>query len=71
MPSSTWKESAVDASDTQSAFMTNTEWKDDADGHEGCLTSLVRPLAVSIGLVVTVILAYQFGAPAIVAMWWS
>lgn len=68
MPSSTWKEGVVDASD---GFMATNEWKDEGEGHEGCLTSLARPLAVSIGLVVTVILAYQFGAPAIVAMWWS
>lgn len=71
MPSSTWKESVVDVSNTPEGFMNTNEWRDKGDSDEGCLMSLVRPLAVTALLVLALVVAYVYAAPAVIELWWS
>lgn len=60
----------MDANEVSGGFWATNEWRDKGDG-EGCVMSLVRPIAVTAVLAALVVAAYKFGAPAIVDMWWS
>ena len=48
--------------------MHDVDWK--KDGEVGCLMSLVKVGAATIVLALVTAVAFKFGAPALVNLWW-
>lgn len=49
-------------------IMNEVEWRD--DGAKGCLMSIVKIGAATLVLAVVTAVAFAYGAPALVNLWW-